>query len=53
MANDAPKKEETKKYLCNTGILRDGKNYAQGEKIELTAKEAEELLAAGAISDTK
>lgn len=52
MANDAPKKE-VKKYLCNSGILHDGKNYAQGEKIELTAKEAEELLAAGAISETK
>lgn len=37
------------KFTALTPILRDGKRYAEGDTLDMTAKEAEQLLALGAV----
>lgn len=39
------------KYPVTTPVRHDGKDYAPGDQIDLDARQAEALLAAGAIAE--
>lgn len=45
--------DATKAYTVLTNVKHDGTQYAQGEKVSLTAKQAKPLLANGAVTDKK
>ena len=41
---------KTTPYTCRSNVRHDGKRYSSGERLNLSAGEAEPLLALGAIA---
>ncbi|KPV42017.1 DUF7210 family protein [Alicyclobacillus ferrooxydans] len=45
--------EATKAYTVVTSLKHDGERYKAGDKVQLTAAQAEQLIKAGAVTNGK